>query len=146
MHQRSLFFGCSVEFHVVLDLVQPEGGQKREAVCDDDRNKDADSQNEFVLLRTAHSKFLHPAHAAVEAGGEVGAGAVKTAESDVTSKAFWLPVLLTLAPEDHRVTKHRLLVSGESKTDCQDEGEDLYDEGADHCGQEDTLLVAHHCR
>ena len=74
----------------------------------------------------------------------MGAAAVKAAEGDVSSKAFWLLVLLTLTPEDHRMTKYSLLVSGERATDCYDEGEDLYDEGADHGGQEHALLVAHH--
>jgi len=40
---------------------------------------------------------------------------------------------------------HSLLVSGESQSECQDECEDLYDEGANDGGQENTLLVAHHC-
>ena len=90
MHQRSLFFGCSVEFHVVLYLVQPEGGFQIETARENNDNEDGAPQNEFLLLRTTHSKFLlHPAGAAgFKAGGEVGLGAVETAEDDVAGETF----------------------------------------------------------
>ena len=67
---------CSIEFHVVLDLVQPEGGSEREAVGDNHSNEDPDMKIKLVLLGTTDSKFLldSAGAAAVKAGGEVGAG------------------------------------------------------------------------